>query len=243
MLHVKNPGALTYPNSTVFKGVKIPRFSSPPSGWDKDLSQYEGNMSVVARLDVSQTTEVTVNNQMVLGAFISGECHGFISPITNSGIGYDPFFLNVSNSENGQGIEFRLFDGMTGNFYSINETKPFGMNVVYGTTQNPLDLTLKSVTSVNGMFDSESFLRCYPNPFNGQINIEFSLTSGEVSIDVLNATGSLIKRIYDDYPESTITKIIWDGRNQAGNLVNSGMYYIRFVTGNTVETVKISKTR
>ncbi|NOR75554.1 MAG: T9SS type A sorting domain-containing protein, partial [Draconibacterium sp.] len=243
MLNVKNQGVLTFPNSTVFKGAKIPNYSSPPLGWDNDLSSYEGNMSVVARLDVSQNPEVTVNDQMVLGAFINGECHGFTSPINNSGIGYNPFFLNVSNSENGQWTEFLLFDGMTGNLYSIEETKPFGLNVIYGTTQSPLDLTLKSVKTSSGIFDSESYMRCYPNPFNDQINIEFSSLSGKVSIDVMNATGSLIRRIYDDYPTSGPNRIVWNGRNQTGDIVTSGMYYIRFVSGDTVETVKISKTR
>ena len=240
---VQNTGSFTYPNSTVFKGAKIPVYSSPPSGWGNNLYQYEGNMSVIARLDVSKNPEVTVNDQMVLGAFINDECHGFTSPINNSGIGYDPFFLNVSNSENGQWTKFRLFDGMTGNLYSIEETKPFGLNVVYGTIHNPLNLTLKSVKTSSGMFGSESFMRCYPNPFNDQINIEFSSSSGKVSIDVVNATGSLIRRIYDDYPTNGSNIIIWNGRNQTGDIVTSGMYYIRFVSGKTVETVKISKTR
>ena len=243
MFKVNKIGTLTYPNGTVFKGAKIPIYTSPPLGWKNDLSEYDGNMSIVAQLNVSQSTEITINNQMVLGAFINSECHGFISPVSNSGIGYNPFFLNVSNSINGQFIEFRLFDGMSGNTYKIIEIKPFVKNAVYGTTQNPLELTLKELTTGGGGFESENFLYCYPNPFSGQVNVEFAGTNNAVTIDVVNATGSLVRRIFDGYPVSGTNKAVWDGNNQNGAVVSAGIYYIRFISGDSVKSVKISKTR
>ncbi len=240
---VQNNGSLIYPNSTVFKGAKISIYSSPPFGWESDLSQYEGNMSVVAQLDVRNVPEITINDQMVLGAFINGENHGFISPIVNSGIGYFPFFLNVSNSSNGQITEFRLFDGLTGNTFGIEEKRPFVQDVVYGSTQNPLVLTLKTLTTGLGNFSYETFLTCYPNPFGGYINIEFSGRPNKVSIDVINSTGSLIQRIYDGYPVNGTNRVVWNGKNGKGVEVTSGIYYIRFISGDAAETVKISKTR
>jgi hypothetical protein len=243
MLNVRNPGILKYPNSTVFKGAKIPHYSSPPLGWESDLSQYQGNMSVVAELDVANVPEVTINDQMVLGAFINGENHGFVSPIVNSRIGYSPFFLNVSNSSNGQITEFRLFDGLTGNTFRIEENRPFVQDFVYGSTQNPLVLTLKTLTTGLGDFSDETFLTCYPNPFGGYINVEFSGRPNKVSIDVVTSTGSLIQRIYDAYPLDGTNRAVWNGKNGKGGEVTSGIYYIRFISGDSVETVKISKTR
>ena len=240
---VQNNGVLTYPNSTIFKGAKIPHYSSPPLGWESDLSQYQGNMSVVAQLDVKNVPEVTINDQMVLGAFINDENHGFVSPIVNSRIGYSPFFLNVSNSTNGQITEFRLFDGLTGSTFRIEENRPFVQDVVYGSTQNPLVLTLKTLTTGLGDFNHETFLTCYPNPFGGYINIEFSGRPNKVSIDVVNATGLLIQRIYDGYSVEGTNRAVWNGKNGKGGEVTSGIYYIRFISGDSVETVKISKTR
>lgn len=244
MIHVRKDATLTYPNSTIFKGAQILYAgSSPPPGWSNDLSGYESNMSVVARIDVANNPDVTLNNQMVLGAFINDVNHGFVSPISTAGLGYDPFLLTVNNSLNGQLVEFRLYDGTSGKTYTLADNKPFVQNGVFGSVQSPLVLTLKGVLTGNTDFDNTAFLRCYPNPFNDQINVEFSGTPEAVSIDVVNATGAKIRRIYDGYPANGTNTAVWDGRNQNGAVVTSGIYYIRFISGNTVETIKISKTK
>ena len=98
------------------------------------------------------------------------------------------------------------------------------------------------VTSGNE-FESDVFLRCYPNPFNQQVNIDFAGTGNLVTIDVVNVNGLLVKQIYDDYPSTGLNKVVWDGLNQNGAMVSAGVYYIRFITEGKVETVKISKTR
>jgi hypothetical protein len=234
---------LIYPNNTVFKSSKIPFQTSPPLGWNSNFSDYEGNISVLARLDLSAFSDLNIKNDLVLGGFINKECRGFISPLRNSGFGYEPFFLTISSSEKGQMVGFRLYDGVTGNSYSIEETVPFVTDRVYGTPNEPLVLTLKSLITGEGGFDNSSFIRCYPNPFNEQVNVEFSGINGDVIIDVVNATGSQVKNIFNGYPVNGINTAVWDGTNQDGKNVSAGIYYIRFISGETVNTVKISKTR
>ena len=104
-------------------------------------------------------------------------------------------------------------------------------------------LTLNGLTTGIGGFDNNSLVRIYPNPFEGIVNVEFSKTANNVTIDVLNEIGSLVKRIYDDYAKETINKVIWDGTNGRNSKVSSGIYYIRFVSGDTTKTMKISKLR
>lgn len=243
MLKVNKGASFTYPNATVFKGAKMPLNISPPLGWNSNYSDHEGNISVVARLDLSGFPELTVNSEMVLGSFISKECHGFISPLSGSGIGYEPFFLTVGNSENGQQVSFRLYDGATGNTYTIAETVPFIADAVYGSISEPTVLTLKSVTTSSGDFGNSTFLRCYPNPFDELVNVEFTSAGGSVKIDVVNATGTVVKNIYNGYAVNGLNSTVWDGNNQMGKSVSAGIYYIRFISGDTVETVKISKTK
>jgi hypothetical protein len=243
MLKVNKAATLAYPNSTVFKGAKMPLNISPPLGWNSNYSEFEGNISVVARLDLSGFPELTVNSEMVLGSFIGKECRGFISPLSSSGIGYEPFFLTVGNSQNGQQVNFRLYDGAAGNTYSIEETVPFVADRVYGTTTEPMVLTLKSLITGEGGMDNSSFIRCYPNPFDQKVTVEFAGTDGHVTIEVVNTTGSLIQCIYNGNPVSGINTAVWDGTNQNGENVSAGMYYIRFISGDSVETVKISKTK
>jgi len=233
---------LVYPNNTILKNAWLVEFLSAPSGWMNDLLQYEGNLSVVAKLDVGNLPNININNQMVLGAFIHNECHGYVSPLNQIGLGYSPFFLNVSNNEPGQQIEFRLFDGLTGNFYSINEVKPFVQNAVYGTIQEPLILTLKGLLTGAGGLINDSYLNCYPNPFNNEVNVEFSGNLNVKSIDIITTSGSLVKRIFNGNAVDGINLIKWDGTNGNGAEVTAGVYFIRVVTDNKVETMKISKT-
>jgi hypothetical protein len=233
---------LTYPNNTILKNDWIVEFLSAPLGWESDLFQYEGNLSVVAKLDIGNLPNININNQMVLGAFIHNECHGYVSPLNPIGLGYNPFFLNVSNNEPGQQMEFRLFDGLTGNFYSINEVKPFVHDAVFGTIQEPLILTLKGLITGAGGFDSDSHLRCYPNPFNTEVNVEFSGNLNVKSIDVITTSGSLVKRIFNGNAVDGINLVKWNGTNGNGSEVTAGVYFIRVVTDNKVETMKISKT-
>jgi hypothetical protein len=235
--------ALKYPNNTILKSSWIDEFVSAPIGWQNDLFQYEGNLSIVAKLDVGNLPDININNQMVLGAFIQDECHGYVSPLNQSELGYNPFFLNVSNSESGQQMEFRLYDGLTGKFYTINEVKPFVQDAVYGTIQEPLILTLKGLFTGTGGFDGDSYLRCYPNPFNNEVYVEFSGNLNVKSIDVLTTLGSLVKQIYNGNAVDVANLIKWNGTNGNGAQVTPGIYYIRIVTDNKVETMKISKTK
>jgi len=205
--------------------------------------QYEGNLSIVAKLDVGDMQQIKVNTQMVLGAFIDGECHGFVSPLNDGGIGFNPFFLNVSNSNQGQQIEFRLFDGLTGNSYSIVEVKSFVQDAVYGNTKDPLMLTLKGLLTGNGELDRNTYVRCYPNPFNSEVNIEFSGNLNVNSIDVITTSGSLVKQIFKGNSVEGKNLVKWNGTNGSGAEVTAGIYYIRIVTDNNVETVKISKSK
>ena len=245
MLRANGTGtmSLTYPNNTVLKNSLMTFETIPPSDWKNDLTRYAVNLSVVGKIDNSAFPEVVINSQMVLGAFINGECHGFVSPITDTGIGFDPFFLNVSSNESGQQITFMLYDGLTGNTYNIEENETFIPDAVFGDTHQPLVLTLNGLTTGIGGFDNNNFIRIYPNPFEGMVNVEFSKTANNVTIDVLNETGSLVKRIYDDYAKETLNKVIWDGTNGRNSNVSSGIYYIRFVSGDTTKTMKISKLR
>jgi flagellar hook assembly protein FlgD len=106
-----------------------------------------------------------------------------------------------------------------------------------------LVLTLKSIITEEGGLENTTYLRCYPNPFDEKVTVEFAGTRGSVTIDVVNATGSVVKSIYNGYAVNGINTAVWDGNNQMGKNVSAGIYYIRFVSGDMVETVKISKTK
>jgi hypothetical protein len=121
--------------------------------------------------------------------------------------------------------------------------RPFVPNAVYGTIKDPVVLTLKGLMTGSGGYENDGFIRCYPNPFNKEVAIEFSGIVSKTTIDVINTTGSLVKQIYNGYPVNGMNTVYWNGTNGSGNDVAPGIYYIRFISDNNTETVKISKIR
>lgn len=68
----------------------------------------------------------------------------------------------------------------------------------------------------------------YPNPFNGTTTISFNLPRRmQVSVKIYNILGQLVKTIVDEEVRAGHHKILWDGMNQQGNLVATGVYIIR----------------
>ena len=72
----------------------------------------------------------------------------------------------------------------------------------------------------------------YPNPFNPSTSIAFSLTEkAQVSLDVFNILGQQVKELVNrEYSAGRYT-VSWDGRNEKGAAVSSGVYLYRLTVG------------
>lgn len=81
----------------------------------------------------------------------------------------------------------------------------------------------------------------YPNPFNPSTVIEYNLPeSGDLQIEVYNINGQLIRELYSGYAESgSVKKVIWDGRDDFGESVSSGIYFYRIISGSGKFTGKM----
>lgn len=94
-------------------------------------------------------------------------------------------------------------------------------------TTDPVSPILWNINTVNE--------HVYPNPFNNQVNIEFTQALAEkISISIYNEQGQLIRRWLDGtlVPEGKY-RIIWDGKNSGGAKVSPGTYFyaIRAASG------------
>jgi outer membrane receptor for ferrienterochelin and colicin len=71
----------------------------------------------------------------------------------------------------------------------------------------------------------------YPNPFNLNTTIEYSLPDeSDVYIAVYNIFGKRVKTIQDELVSPGTYKVSWDGRDDAGDFMASGMYFYLFST-------------
>lgn len=96
----------------------------------------------------------------------------------------------------------------------------------------------QSVNDPGKLPDDFAVKQNYPNPFNPVTNIDFSLPKSEkVSISIYDLNGRHVRTLVKErnYPVGNHT-IQWDGLDNAGKKVSSGMYYYRFQAGKTVKT-------
>lgn len=79
----------------------------------------------------------------------------------------------------------------------------------------------------------------YPNPFNPTTNIDFSLpTPTAWTLSVINISGQVVKRYTGAAGVGSVT-VTWDGTDQDGQTVATGIYFYRLDAGEFSETRKM----
>lgn len=77
----------------------------------------------------------------------------------------------------------------------------------------------------------------YPNPFNPETNINFSVpNTSKVSLVIYNTLGQKVKTLVNNQILSGYQTAVWDGKNDFGNSVPSGIYYYRMESGSNLIT-------
>jgi hypothetical protein len=72
----------------------------------------------------------------------------------------------------------------------------------------------------------------FPNPFNPVTTIHYSLAEGgRVSITVFDVDGRQVRVLVDAEREAGPHSITWDGRNDRGQSLASGVYFVRYRAG------------
>jgi len=116
---------------------------------------------------------------------------------------------------------------------------------LYSTILFPVKATYRLsqerlITSVKRYFPSSmapAFVlkNNYPNPFNAQTKIEFSLARTDVvNLDVYNVNGEHITTLLKGHQKAGDHSIVWDSKNQQGGDVSSGIYIYRLKVGKEV---------
>ena len=71
----------------------------------------------------------------------------------------------------------------------------------------------------------------YPNPFNPRTTIRFSLPhTAPVQLELFNMQGQLVRRLFTGQLQAGWFAIEWDGTDNNGRQVGSGVYLFRFLT-------------
>jgi hypothetical protein len=104
-------------------------------------------------------------------------------------------------------------------------------NVTMIPVANEDELVPVTVTALRGN---------YPNPFNPETTISYELKdAGNVRLDVYNAKGQLVRSLVNTNQAAGRYKVVFNGRDDMGNPLASGLYLYRFSAGTFSSTRKM----
>ena len=145
------------------------------------------------------------------------------------------------------------------NNYSLNKTSPcidsgISKYIVDGKTIVDLDKSefqglAPDIGAIESDFTqthihSSAFLdygiEAFPNPFNSTTSIAFELSmASEINMSVYSITGQKIKEIVSGYLSSGKHAFTWNGKDDSGKRLSSGVYFARLDDGTHAATRKL----
>jgi len=168
--------------------------------------------SGTSRVEMSYNTASTVNGGVVSNKVVVG-------PVTKTVI-QTGFSLNYVRDDELDGISDRALFLRDSIFYLGNILPP--------------------ATGTGGPTLKNSLAQNYPNPFNPQTTIAFTIKDrGAVTLKVYNVNGELVRTLANDSRAAGTYSLTWDGHNDAGQSVSSGVYFYKLVTNNFSQTKKM----
>jgi len=110
----------------------------------------------------------------------------------------------------------------------------YGVSALYdgGYESDPVEIIFEQVNTGNSLIPvTTALIGNYPNPFNPETNISFSLKEAEnVSLEIYNVKGEKVRTLINGHLDIAYYDIIWNGKNDYGQNIASGIYFYKFQT-------------
>ena len=158
-------------------------------------------------------------------------------------LAYDSFFstgLLVYDQINALELRVPLLEESTQYYWRVRAYNPAG----YGNFSSIRRFTTGTSVGVEEILQPEfrnRLVQNYPNPFNPSTTIAFELKTGgqPATLKIYNSKGQLVRTLLEGSPKAGMHSIHWNGRDDNGSQVGSGIYLYRLQTGDFSSTRKM----
>jgi len=112
------------------------------------------------------------------------------------------------------------------------------------TNDQPTGEPVVAVDEPSGVAVAGMRLQSYPNPFNPSTNIRFQTErSGPVELVIYDVYGRVVRRLFDGLLSRGTHECNWDGTDDAGKSVVSGVYFYELRAGRAHQTRRMTLLR
>ncbi len=147
--------------------------------------------------------------------------------------GYWILIFNAPNQIAVGGTEFTIVDTLP----QVSDTAAFYAQ--YGRVPPPPP-SPNRVEILSKIPENYALAQNFPNPFNPQTVIEYQLPEdGGVTLKIYTITGEEVRNLLEAHKAAGVHRVRWDGRNDAGQRVNSGVYIYRITMGEFTHARKL----
>ncbi len=190
---------------------------------------YEGVL-----VKISDATFMSVNSYDVTFDDGSGAClidDDFISANSLNFNGDDDYIYAFGDTLHlGEKVDMiqGVFVFSFGSFkIEVRDAEDFGTTVGVDPNYKPIPLSYKLEQN-------------FPNPFNPETRIYFEIADAQkVTLVVYNMLGQKVRTITNEYFNVGHHIVNWDGHNDAGNMMPTGVYIYRIKAGNFIRSKKM----
>jgi hypothetical protein len=191
----------------VYRNVTFPAFSSTPYVWGRGVG--------------------TVGYSYEEPNFGMGWCEAVPGSVTTTGAQLRTYVYNYGYLVDDP-LGYQWFDSR-----GFFPTYPENVVFAYTTLGTPLakasgSTLTEDVAIPEGFILSQNF----PNPFNPETTIRFGLPQDEhVQLQIIDLLGREVRKLANGDFSAGYHSLVWDGKDNTGNVVPSGVYIYQIVAG------------
>ncbi len=206
-----------------------PQYPVGDAVWSVCPPDYDADGSVTAA--VLSAGENVIAEGDVLGAFVGGVCRG-VTQARRELSGKYLFHLTVyTNDAEGEQPAFRFYDKSRSATVDLRSDLIITPDAIHGRPSAPVAFAIEPVQQTLSAAPATctfGIRRLHPNPARGCVEISFGLEeSGPASVEILDLQGRVVRRLVQAPCARGLHDARWDGVDETGASVHSGIYYCR----------------
>jgi hypothetical protein len=224
-------------------------------GYDTTISDSHSNASATGNISIGGLLGSAVNST-VINSFSTGAVTamgyfggGLVGMQLNSTVENSYWDIDTSGQTSSDAGEGRTTQDLTYPYaadtfvgWNFSEIWDHDVDYAYNSGYPYLhSISYVSVDEGQTVPASQIKLSNYPNPFNPETTISFTLPElSEVNLTVYNIKGQQVRTLIagTKYSQGDY-QIVWDGRDDFGKAVTSGFYFYRITTSGFASTKKM----